>query len=217
MGAKKFIIATMMVFSITSVSHGWCEQNGFLVQHSGGIDVQQTVDVENVSAVVEFFSFYCPPCFAFSQQYGIDTGIRNILPSGKKMVKYHVDFLGPLGPQLTDAWAMAQVMGIEDKVEPLLFEAAQVNRSLTTPESIRAVFEKAGVSGEEYNRMMDSILVKAKAAEMRQRFRDYKVTGTPAVFVNGQHINNSDFHGETPEAYRREYVAAVENLLRAGE
>lgn len=49
----------------------------------------------------------------------------------------------PLGPQLTDARAMAQVMGIEDKAEPLLFEAAQVSRSLTTPDSIRAVFEKS--------------------------------------------------------------------------
>lgn len=54
-------------------------------------------------AVVEFFSFYCPPCFAFSQQYGIDKGIWDVLPSGQKMVKYHVDFLGLLGPQLTDA------------------------------------------------------------------------------------------------------------------
>ncbi len=147
----------------------------------------------------------------FYQQYGIDKGVRGVLPSGKKMVKYHVDFLGALGPKLTDAWAMAQVMGIEDKVEALLFEATQ-----TTPDSIRAVFEKAGVSGEEYDRMMDNILVKAKAAEMRQRFRDYKVTGTPAVFVNGQHINNSDFRGETPEAFRQEYVAAVEKLLKAG-
>ncbi|EFN6235707.1 thioredoxin domain-containing protein [Escherichia coli] len=191
-----------------------------LTDDDGNVEVRASVrglgNKQLMPPVVEFFSFYCPPCFAFSQQYGVDKGIREVLLSGKKMTKYHVDFLGPLGPQLTDAWATAQVMGIEDKVEPLLFEAAQVTRSLTTPESIRAVFEKAGVTGEEYDRMMDSILVKAKAAEMRQLFRDYKVTSTPAVFVNGQHINNSDFRGETPEAYRQEYVAAVEKLLKTG-
>ncbi|EPO2325295.1 DsbA family protein [Escherichia coli] len=82
---------------------------------------------------------------------------------------------------------------------------------------IRDVFEKAGVSDEEHDRMMDNILVKAKAAEMRQLFRDYKVIGTPTVFVNGHHINNSAFHGETPEAYRREYVDAMEKLLKASE
>ncbi|HCU1427546.1 TPA: thiol:disulfide interchange protein, partial [Escherichia coli] len=26
--------------------------------------------------MVEFFSFYCPPCYAFSQDYGIDKAIR---------------------------------------------------------------------------------------------------------------------------------------------
>lgn len=45
----------------------------------------------------------------------------------------------------------------------------------------------------------------------------YKVTGTPVVFVNDRHINNSDFHGETPEIYHREYVDAVVELLKAGE
>lgn len=204
-------------FIIAFALNGWCALGSPQVADTPVAAASKTVNAAEQPAVVEFFSFYCPPCFAFSQQYGIDKGIRDVMPSGKKMVKYHVDFLGPLGTQLTDAWAMAQVMGIQDKVEPLLFEAAQVSRSLTTPDSIRAVFEKAGVSGEEYDRMMDSILVKARAAEMRQLFRDYKVTGTPAVFVNGQHINNSDFRGETPEAYRQEYVAAVEKLLKSGE
>ncbi|CAD5756845.1 Thiol:disulfide interchange protein DsbA precursor [Escherichia coli] len=35
-------------------------------------------------SVVEFFSFYCPHCFAFLQQYGIGSGIRDVLLSGKK-------------------------------------------------------------------------------------------------------------------------------------
>ncbi|ELO4939602.1 DsbA family protein [Escherichia coli] len=98
----------------------------------------------------------------------------------------------------------------------LLLSALFAFQQYGIDKGIRAVFEKAGVSGEEYDSMMNSILVKARAAEMRQLFRDYKVTGTPAVFVNGQHINNSDCHGETPEAYRREYVDTVENLLKAG-
>lgn len=28
--------------------------------------------VQDNETVVEFFSFYCPPCYAFSQDYGID-------------------------------------------------------------------------------------------------------------------------------------------------
>ncbi|EFO0999292.1 thiol:disulfide interchange protein, partial [Escherichia albertii] len=32
--------------------------------------------VQDNETVVEFFSFYCPPCYAFSQGYGIDKAIR---------------------------------------------------------------------------------------------------------------------------------------------
>lgn len=81
------------------------------------------------------------------------------------------------------------------------------------------MFEKAGVSGEEYGRMMDIILVNARGGLKcgNGTGGGYKVTGTPAVFVNDRHINNSDFHGETPEIYHREYVDAVVELLKAGE
>ncbi|PSY62387.1 thiol:disulfide interchange protein, partial [Escherichia coli] len=42
--------------------------------------------VQDNETVVEFFSFYCPPCYAFSQDYGIDKAIRESLPPGKKLV-----------------------------------------------------------------------------------------------------------------------------------
>ena len=44
--------------------------------------------------VLEFFSFYCPHCYQFSQIYHIPDAIQKGLPAGTKMVKYHVDFLG---------------------------------------------------------------------------------------------------------------------------
>ncbi|HAX5097729.1 TPA: thiol:disulfide interchange protein, partial [Escherichia coli] len=73
--------------------------------------------VQDNETVVEFFSFYCPSCYAFSQDYGIDKAIRENLPPGKKLVKYHVGFLGELGEELTRAWSVAMVLGVADKVE----------------------------------------------------------------------------------------------------
>jgi hypothetical protein len=32
------------------------------------------------------------------------------------MTKYHVEFLGPLGKELTQAWAVAIALGVEDKM-----------------------------------------------------------------------------------------------------
>ncbi|EAU0104630.1 thiol:disulfide interchange protein, partial [Salmonella enterica] len=53
-----------------------------------------TPPVADAQAVVEFFSFYCPPCHAFSQTVGVDLAIRRELPEGDRMVKYHISQLG---------------------------------------------------------------------------------------------------------------------------
>ena len=38
--------------------------------------------VADAPAVVEFFSFYCPPCAAFSSRFQVSQAVDKILPSG---------------------------------------------------------------------------------------------------------------------------------------
>ncbi|VTR42196.1 Thiol:disulfide interchange protein DsbA precursor [Serratia fonticola] len=75
--------------------------------------------------VLEFFSFYCPHCYQFEETYHISDAVKKALPEGTKMTKYHVEFLGPLGKQLTQAWAVAMALGVEDKITQPMFEAIQ--------------------------------------------------------------------------------------------
>ncbi|OSL66222.1 thiol:disulfide interchange protein DsbA [Escherichia coli TA054] len=178
------------------------------------LDKPVTETVQDNETVVEFFSFYCPPCYAFSQGYGIDGAIRDSLPAGGKMVKYHADFLGALGSELTRAWSVAMLSGLEEKVEPLLFEATMVSRTLKRPEDIRAVFVKAGMPAEEYELMLASQEVADMTEKQRRLFKEYGVTGTPSIYVNGRyHIQNSAFQADSVEAFRKTYVAAVMSLL----
>ena len=178
------------------------------------LDKPVTGTVQGNKTVVEFFSFYCPPCYAFSQGYGIDGAIRESLPVGGKMVKYHADFPGALGNELTRAWSVAMLSGLEEKVEPLLFEATMVSRTLKTPEDIRAVLEKAGMPAEEYELMLASQEVADMTEKQKRLFKEYGVTGTPSIYVNGRyHIQNSAFQADSVEAFRKSYVAAVMSLL----
>lgn len=93
--------------------------------------------VEDAPAVVEFFSFYCPPCAVFSSRFFVSQALDKVLPSGEKVVKYHVSTMGPMGQELTEAWSIAKVLGVEDKVELPQFVAVQINRSIKTEASIR--------------------------------------------------------------------------------
>lgn len=65
--------------------------------------------------VLEFFSFYCPHCYQFEEVYHVPQAVKKALPEGTKMTRYHVEFLGPLGKQLTQAWAVAMALGVEEK------------------------------------------------------------------------------------------------------
>lgn len=172
------------------------------------------VDAAPGDTVVEFFSFYCHPCYVFSQIYGVDKAIRDILPPGERMLKYHVGFLGSLGDELTRAWSVAIVAGIEEQIEPLLFNAIQKERTLKSAEDIRTVFIKAGMSGEEYDRMLVSQSVTDMTEKQKHLFKEYGVTGTPSVYINGRYrIENNAFRGESVEDFRNSYVSAVRSLL----
>ncbi|EFH5946611.1 DsbA family protein [Escherichia coli] len=99
-------------------------------------------------------------------------------------------------------------------MEPLLFEATMISRTLKTPEDIRAVFVKAGMPAEEYELMLVSKEVADMTEKQKSLFKKYGVTGTLSVYVNGRyHIENGAFQADNVESFRKSYVAAVKSLL----
>ncbi|MEB7364939.1 DsbA family protein [Escherichia coli] len=171
--------------------------------------------VADAPAVVEFFSFYCPPCAAFSSRFHVSQAVDKILPSGEKVVKYHVSSMGPMGPELTEAWSVAKVLGVEDKVELPLFVAVQINRSIKTEASIREVFIEAGVSARDYDAAKNSMAVRALTARQQEAAKAYGVTGTPSFFVNGKYlVNNSAIQPFSEQDYAKGFAKVVGELLQ---
>lgn len=168
-------------------------------------------------AVVEFFSFYCPPCNQFANVYRVGEAVNAILPQGEKMVKYHVSFLGAQGAALTEAWSVAQALGVADKVEKPLFEAVQVKRSINSPADIRQVFVDAGVPATEYDAAMNSFVVKSLTARQENAMQSFGVQGTPSFYVAGKyHIKNDGMQATSIDGYRTEYADVVKFLLSRG-
>lgn len=164
--------------------------------------------------VLEFFSFYCPHCYDFEQVWHVSEAVKKKLPQGTKMTKYHVEFLGPLGKEMTQAWAVAMALGVEDKISSPMFEAVQKTQAVQTVADIRDVFIKAGVKGEEYDAAWNSFVVKSLVAQQEKAAADLQLQGVPAMFVNGKYqIDQRGMDGSSLDAFVKSYADTVKFLV----
>lgn len=86
--------------------------------------------VASAPAALKFFSFYCPSCYQYDEVFEITDNVKKVLPADVKLTEYHVDFLGPLGQDMTHAWSVAMLLNVQDKVKPLLFDAVQKKQTI---------------------------------------------------------------------------------------
>ena len=170
--------------------------------------------VKDAPAVVEFFSFYCPPCAAFAGRYNIPQAVNKIMPIGTTVVKYHVSSMGPLGEELTEAWSVARILGVESQVEIPLFKAVQETRSIKSKADIRQVFIDAGIPAEQYDSAINSMVVRSLTSKQNQSVNEFGVTGTPAFYVNGKYlVKNNGIQSTTDEEYASHFSEMIKYLL----
>ncbi len=164
--------------------------------------------------VLEFFSFYCPHCYQFEEVLHVSDTVKKKLPEGTKMTKYHVEFLGPLGKDLTQAWAVALALGVEDKITAPMFEAVQKTQSVQNAADIRKVFIDAGVKAEEYDAAWNSFVVKSLVAQQEKAAADLKLQGVPAIFVNGKYqLNPQGMDTSNMDVFVQQYADVAKFLV----
>ena len=140
--------------------------------------------------------------------------VKQQLPEGTKMTKYHVEFLGPLGKDLTQAWAVAMALGVEDKITAPMFEAVQKAQTVTTVADIRKVFVDAGIKGEDYDAAWNSFVVKSLVAQQEKAAADLQLQGVPAMFVNGKYqVNPQGMDASSMDIFVQQYAATVKYLV----
>ncbi|WP_294910611.1 DsbA family protein [uncultured Gilliamella sp.] len=141
--------------------------------------------------VIEFFSFNCPSCFKFESEYHAPEMIAKALPEGIKFRRYHLENFGALAKELSEAWAIANVLGIEDKASDALYKAVQTDRRIKTADDIKAVFAELGVDAEKFEKTQKSFLVKAFIAQQADAFKQLSPDSIPMVVVNRKFFVNS--------------------------
>lgn len=172
--------------------------------------------VSDVPEVMEFFSFNCPHCYQFEQVIHISDKVAEKLPPNTKITKYHVEFLPPLGKELTQAWAVALALGVEEKIISPMFEAVQKERTIQSVDDIRGVFIGAGIKAEDFDGAWSSFAVKALVAKQEKAALDVELRGVPAMFVKGKYqLNSQGMDTSSLDIFVQEYVATIKYLVES--
>ncbi|NRD75630.1 thiol:disulfide interchange protein DsbA/DsbL [Shewanella sp. VB17] len=137
--------------------------------------------------ITEYFSFYCPHCFNFAKNEV--PKIKAGLPEGVVFKQNHVDFIGgEMGKEMSYAFAVARQLKVDEKIEHALFSAIHEKKQhFTNRNDIRQLFIANGVEGKRFDAAVESFMVSAKVSQMEHATKDSKISGVPALIVNGKY------------------------------
>ena len=145
--------------------------------------VVRTADSEKIE-VAEFFWYGCGHCYTFEP----------VLTQWKKGLAEDVDFRG--SPAIwnakmeihVSAFYTAEVLGVLDTMHPIIFQAMNVDgKRLSSESEIKELFTANGVAADDFDKAFNSFGVSSQVRQANSRARAAKITGTPALMVNGKY------------------------------
>lgn len=166
----------------------------------------------------EFFSFYCPHCFAFDPYVN---SLEKALPAGTGFKKFHVDFMPQAKPEiqqvLAQAMALGKAKGKGEQVAKALFEHIHVKRqAFANADDIKAVVVAAGLNAETYDKDVQSYAIKSQVKLMKKEQDSYSknrvLDGVPTFIINGRYKINL---GKLDTANTEQDFKALVNYLLA--
>ncbi|MEK9712581.1 MAG: thiol:disulfide interchange protein DsbA/DsbL [Thalassolituus sp.] len=136
--------------------------------------------------VEEAFWYGCPHCY----------DLESKISPWKKELADDVVFEG-VPAMFGRAWIVhaqlyytADSLGVLDKVHSQIFDAIHLQklRLLTREEQRDFLVAKAGVTAEDFDKAYDSFSVRSRMTRGDKRVRSFKISGVPALVVNGKYV-----------------------------
>ncbi len=178
---KVWLLATLATVAMSAQAADYEAGKHYIVLDEP-VPVQQNGKVH----VEEAFWYGCPHCFH----------LESVLSPWKKQLADDVQFTGVpamFGRQWVvhaQLYHVADVLGVLDQVHEDIFNAINVGgkRLLDKDDQRDFLVEKAGISAEDFNKAYDSFTVKSRMKNADQRIRAFKISGVPALIVQGKYI-----------------------------
>lgn len=165
--------------------------------------------------VVEVFWYGCPHCYDFEpyierwlETKADDVEFRRMPGIFRKSWIPHAK-----------AYYTAEKLDVLDKVHHPLFEALHKHRkNIYDKDSLEDFFDDQGIDDAEFSRIYESDEVDTKVKQAFVMGQRYKVTGTPAVIVNGKYMVSGSTAGSFENVLQIiDQLVAKERALAAKE
>lgn len=149
--------------------------------------------------VLEIFWYGCPHCYTLEPH--IEAWLADGIPDEAEFRRMPAS-LNRSWQIHARAYFTAEALGILDEFHTPMFRELNVNRNpLNTPEALASFFAQFGVSEDDFNEAFNSFAVQAKLRRSDGLAKRYRITGVPAVVVNGKYVTGADVAGGIPQLF----------------
>lgn len=135
--------------------------------------------------VTEVFSYLCPHCGTFDpyvNKWKVE------LPEGVEFTRIPVEFGRPSWGLYAQAYITASVLGIEEEAHtPLMDTLYKERRQLRSMDELADFYSGFGVDKDRFLATTKSFAVDMRMKKEQQLVRQFGVTATPTMIVNGKY------------------------------
>lgn len=151
-----------------------------------GVEYKVVQEVaSNEPVVLEFFSYGCPHCDSFEP---LMAKLEERIPD-MQLKKVPVAFLGgDMGPVLQRAHGAAELLKVEDKIAPVLFDAMiRANKKPKNMADIKELFLENEITEQKFDSVINSFILTGKVSQYDKAAALFKINSTPTVIVKNKY------------------------------
>ena len=184
---------TLLLFSVLfmMVSGMACAASYEEGKHYKRVDQPQAVEGDKIE-VIEFFWYGCPHCYSFEPYV---KKWNEGKPGNVEFVRIPATFQ-PLWILHARAYYALQMLDVGEKIHPRFFSEIHNKKNyLKTVDALTTFVEEQGVNRSEFVDALNSFAVETKVRKAQKLVDDYKLSGVPAVTVNGKYLISASMAG----------------------
>ena len=182
----------LLIFSILFMFTGGVSAQDYVEgKHYKRIDQEKTIDGDNIE-VLEFFWYGCPHCYSFEPYI---SKWKKDKPANVEFVRVPATFQ-PLWTLHARAYYAFQMLGVGEKIHLKFFSEIHNKKNYMKTFDALAVFaQENGVDRTEFIDAMNSFTVESNARKAQKLVNSYKLSGVPAIAINGKYMVSASMAG----------------------